>query len=60
MTAFSNIVWLATKELRSLLRDFVMIALIVWALGPGLVEWNLSGSPVRYVDRVSGLPRATR
>ncbi len=56
MTAFSNIVWLGTKELRSLLRDFVMIALIVWALGPGLVtraagiKENVNNASVAFVD----------
>ncbi|KUO57699.1 MAG: hypothetical protein APF80_01005 [Alphaproteobacteria bacterium BRH_c36] len=37
MGTLSNIFWLGTKEVRSLLRDFVMIALIVWAFGPGLL-----------------------
>lgn len=56
MTAISNIVWLGTKELRSLLRDFVMIALIVWALGPGLVtraagiKENVNNASVAFVD----------
>jgi ABC-2 type transport system permease protein len=34
---FSNIYWLGTKEVRSLLRDTVMVLLIIWAFGPGLV-----------------------
>ena len=56
MTAISNIVWLGTKELRSLLRDFVMIALIVWALGPGRVtraagiKENVNNASVAFVD----------
>lgn len=34
---FSNIYWLGTKEVRSLLRDTVMVLLIFWAFGPGLL-----------------------
>ena len=37
MGALSKIFWLGTKEVRSLLRDTVMIALIIWAFGPGLL-----------------------
>ena len=33
----SNIYWLGTKEVRSLLRDTVMVLLIFWAFGPGLL-----------------------
>lgn len=33
----SNIFWLGTKEIRSLSRDYVMLLLIVWAFGPGLI-----------------------
>ncbi|WP_244465062.1 MULTISPECIES: ABC transporter permease [Filomicrobium] len=34
----SNIFWLGTKEIRSLMRDVLMIVLIVWALGPSIIE----------------------
>lgn len=37
MRMIANIYWLGTKEVRSLFRDIVMISLIVWALGPGLM-----------------------
>jgi len=37
MRHLSNIFWLGTKEVRSLLRDTVMVLLIIWAFGPGLV-----------------------
>ncbi len=33
-----NIFWLGTKEVRSLSRDTVMLLLIVWAFGPGLIS----------------------
>ncbi len=32
-----NIFWLGTKEVRSLSRDIVMVLLIIWAFGPGLI-----------------------
>ena len=38
MGALSKIFWLGTKEVRSLLRDTVMIALIIWAFGPGSLD----------------------
>lgn len=38
MQMLSNIFWLGTKEIRSLMRDVLMIVLIVWALGPSIVE----------------------
>lgn len=37
MRALYNIFWLGTKEVRSVLRDTVMIGLIIWAFGPGLI-----------------------
>ena len=37
MQRISNIFWLGTKEVRSVLRDFVMIGLIIWSFGPGLI-----------------------
>jgi len=37
MHTISNIFWLGTKEVRSVLRDFVMIGLIIWSFGPGLI-----------------------
>jgi len=48
MGTLSNIFWLGTKEVRSLLRDFVMIALIVWAFGPGLLAVN--NASIAFVD----------
>ena len=38
MQMLSNIFWLGTKEIRSLMRDVLMIVLIVWALGPSIIE----------------------
>lgn len=65
MDRLSNIFWLGTKEVRSLFRDTVMIALIVWAFGPGLIM-RASGHPetvnnasVAFVDEDrSALSRA--
>lgn len=67
MSSLSNIFWLGTKEFRSLLRDFVMIALIIWAFGPGLLT-RATGSPegvnnasIAFVDEDrSALSRALR
>lgn len=44
MRAFSSIFWLGTKEVRSLLRDTVMILLTFWAFGPGLLL-RATGNP---------------
>lgn len=56
MRQLSNIFWLGTKEVRSLFRDTVMIALIIWAFGPGLVmrataiSENVNNASVAFVD----------
>ena len=44
MRSLSNIFWLGTKEVRSVARDFVMVALIIWAFGPGLIL-RATGNP---------------
>ncbi len=52
----SNIYWLGTKEVRSALRDGVMVFLILWAFGPGITERsralkdNVSNASVAFVD----------
>ncbi len=56
MQSISNIFWLGTKEIRSLMRDVVMIVLIIWAFGPGLVmratglSDNVHNASVAFVD----------
>lgn len=56
MRTISNIYWLGTKEIRSLLRDIVMVALIFWAFGPGLImratglSDNVHNASVAFVD----------
>jgi len=56
MGALSKIFWLGTKEVRSLLRDTVMIALIIWAFGPGLLTRatghaeSVNNASVAFVD----------
>lgn len=56
MERLSNIFWLGTKELRSLFRDTVMIALILWAFGPSIVqragenEGGVNNASVAFVD----------
>ena len=56
MRMITNIFWLGTKEVRSLFRDFVMISLIVWALGPGLmmraagIKETVNNASVAFVD----------
>ena len=52
----SNIYWLGTKEVRTALRDFIMVALILWAFGPGITERaralkdNVMNASVAFVD----------
>ncbi|MEQ8825559.1 MAG: ABC transporter permease [Filomicrobium sp.] len=67
MRRLSNIFWLGTKEARSLLRDVVMIALIIWAFGPSLVmratgnSEPVNNASVAFVDEDhSALSRALR
>lgn len=67
MPMLSNIFWLGTKEVRSLLRDFVMVALIIWAFGPGLVlrvtghAESVNNASVAFVDEDrSALSRSLR
>lgn len=56
MPSLSNIFWLGTKEVRSVMRDFVMLALILWAFGPGLViratghTESVNNASVAFVD----------
>ena len=56
MRLLSNIYWLGTKEVRSLLRDFVMLGLIIWAFGPGLMvratgsTESVNNASVAFVD----------
>ena len=56
MRAFLNIFWLGTKEVRSLSRDIVMISLIIWAFGPGLmmraagIKETVNNASVAFVD----------
>ena len=63
----SNIYWLGTKEIRSALRDAVMVFLILWAFGPGITERaralkdNVSNASVAFVDEDrSALSRSLR
>ena len=65
MRILSNIFWLGTKEVRSLLRDIVMVLLIVWAFGPGLISRatgitdSVNNASVAFVDEDrSALSRA--
>ncbi|MEO1204778.1 MAG: ABC transporter permease [Pseudomonadota bacterium] len=67
MPSFSNICWLGMKEVRSVMRDFVMIALIIWAFGPGLVVRatghadSVNNASVAFVDEDrSALSRSLR
>lgn len=52
----SNIYWLGTKEVRSALRDTVLIVLVLWAFGPGITERaralkdSVSNASVAFVD----------
>ena len=56
MGVLSNIFWLGTKEVRSLLRDTVMVLLIFWAFGPGLLvratghAETVNNASVAFVD----------
>ncbi len=56
MRMLSNIFWLGTKEVRSLTRDIVMILLIIWAFGPGLmmraagITETVNNASVAFVD----------
>jgi ABC-2 type transport system permease protein len=67
MRRFSNIFWLGTKEVRSLLRDTVMVLLIIWAFGPGLLlratghSEAVNNASIAFVDEDrSALSRALR
>lgn len=67
MHTLSNIVWLGTKEIRSLSRDLVMVLLIIWAFGPGLVlratghAESVNNASVAFVDEDrSALSRSLR
>jgi ABC-2 type transport system permease protein len=67
MRRFSNIFWLGTKEVRSLLRDTVMVLLIIWAFGPGLLlratghSEDVNNASIAFVDEDrSALSRALR
>lgn len=67
MRMLSNIFWLATKEVRSLSRDTVMLLLIIWAFGPGLImratghAENVNNASVAFVDEDrSALSRSLR
>lgn len=67
MRALSNIFWLGTKEVRSLLRDTVMVLLIIWAFGPGLISRatgiteSVNNASVAFVDEDhSALSRSLR
>lgn len=56
MERLSNIFWLGTKELRSLFRDTVMIALMLWAFGPSIMQragedqGGVNNASVAFVD----------
>lgn len=56
MRSMANIFWLGTKEVRSLFRDIVMISLIIWAFGPGLmmraagIKETVNNASVAFVD----------
>ena len=67
MRRFSNIFWLGTKEVRSLLKDTVMVLLIIWAFGPGLLlratghSEAVNNASIAFVDEDrSALSRALR
>jgi ABC-2 type transport system permease protein len=67
MRRVSNIFWLGTKEVRSLLRDTVMVLLIIWAFGPGLLlratghSEEVNNASIAFVDEDrSALSRALR
>ncbi len=62
-----NVFWLGTKEIRSLLSDTVMLLLIFWAFGPGLIlratghAESVNNASVAFVDEDrSTLSRALR
>src|ERR1700745_3204133 len=44
MRTLSNIFWLGTKELRSFLRDFVLLGLVVYAFSLAIIAQAESGS----------------
>lgn len=63
----SNIYWLGTKEVRSALRDTVMVLLILWAFGPAITQRaqalrdNVSNASIAFVDEDrSALSRSLR
>lgn len=67
MRRLANIFWLGTKEVRSLLRDTVMVLLIIWAFGPGLLlratghAEAVNNASIAFVDEDrSALSRALR
>lgn len=67
MRTLSNIYWLGTKEVRSVLRDMVMVGLILWAFGPSLIlratghAESVNNASVAFVDEDrSALSRSLR
>jgi ABC-2 type transport system permease protein len=56
MGAISNIFWLGTKEIRSFLRDWVMVGLMIWAFSVVVIaqaqsnSQELNNASIAYVD----------
>ena len=56
MRAISNIFWLGTKEIRSFLRDWVLVGLTIWAFSVVIVaqaqsnSQELHNASIAYVD----------
>ena len=56
MRAISNIFWLGTKEIRSFLRDWVLVGLTIWAFSVVIVaqaqsnSQELHNASMAYVD----------
>ena len=56
MRAISNIFWLGTKEIRSFLRDWVLVGLTIWAFSIVVIaqaqsnSQELHNASIAYVD----------
>ena len=56
MRAISNIFWLGTKEMRSFLRDWVLVGLMIWAFSVAIIaqaqsnSQELHNASIAYVD----------
>jgi len=56
MRTISNVFWLGTKELRSFLRDFVLLGLVIYAFSLAIIaqagsySQEVHNAPVAIVD----------